>query len=139
MLAGSASIHSSTRGAMIQEIPTFGNAAVTRSRWEDPQYGAAFYLFAHEPRAFDYVTPDGIEKETLLAAARTWSTTEQILIKVALDLFDPMCVRDAGFQDASAGEIAGSLDGAQFRAVVKAIQIARGSLSALDQITADRD
>jgi hypothetical protein len=60
-----------------------------------------------------------------------------ILIKVAMDLFNPGCVRANGHTDAGAGEIAGWLDPRNFRAVVNAMLIARGSLRALDVLAAE--
>jgi hypothetical protein len=120
------------------EIPNYGNPHVTPQRWSDAQYGAALYLFTREARAFRYVTGDGIDKDGLLRACRAWSTSEAIIIKVAMELFDPGCVRSSGYGDATVGEIVSWLDATSFIAVVNAMQIARGEKSAIEVLAAER-
>lgn len=119
---------------MTPKMPTYGNRHVTADRWSNPQYGAAFYLFTRVPRAFGFVTDAGIEKAALLQASGTWSHGEQILVRVALDLFDPGCVRARGYRDASVGEIVGVLDADSLQVVLTAMQIARGTVRASDLV-----
>jgi hypothetical protein len=45
------------------DTPNYGNPHVTVERWNDSQYGAAFYLFTREPRAFEYVIREGLDME----------------------------------------------------------------------------
>src|SRR5690606_27442401 len=78
------------------------NVHVTAERWRDPQYAAAFYVFSRmrfsdKRRAcFARVESAGIDKAGLLEEARAWSHGERVLVKIALDLFDPGCVAAAG-------------------------------------------
>lgn len=98
----------------------------------DRQYAAAYFLLSRlrwdEKRhaAFSYITENGIEKGKLLRAIRAWSHGEQIIVKVALDLFDPGCVRQNRARVPDVGEIAGVLDSGHMRDVIGAIRIARG-------------
>src|SRR5690606_41259009 len=77
---------------------------------------------------FKYVHHDGIDKEGLLAESRAWSHGEQVLVKIALDLFDPGCVVSAGHPPAGWGEVAYLLDRENMAIVLTALRIARQEL-----------
>lgn len=104
------------------------------SRWRDPQYGAAGYLFTIAASARHYISDQGIRKADLLRDARAWSSGEWVLVRVGLDLFDPGCVEELGAPPAHLGEIVAKLDGNWLRAVWTAVLIARGAVSALDAV-----
>jgi hypothetical protein len=109
-----------------EEDVTKQNTYMTAERWRDGQYGAAFHIFMKIGRGTEYVVGAGIEKAALLEAAGRWSHGEQIMVKVALDLFDPGCVAANGHRPANVGDLAGVLDSGNFKTVVEAIQISRG-------------
>jgi hypothetical protein len=92
----------------------------------DPQYAAAAVLFDRVPLAWEYCLDYGVKKAELLeAAVRTLSHGEEVLIKVALDLFHPGCVQRCGHTPASVGEIIAILDSSGYRAFCKALTIVR--------------
>ena len=107
-------------------MPHNGNPHITPARRQDSQYGAALYVFDAIGRGHDCVIAEGIDKEGLLRASGAWAHGEQVLIRIALDLFDRGCVRGNGFTPASIGEMVDVLDPSGFRTAVEAIQIARG-------------
>jgi hypothetical protein len=100
----------------------------------DQQYAAAYYLFTclrwpEKRRAvFGYVIEYGIDKAGLLKAIRPWSHGEQILVKVALDLFDPGCVKALRHKPAGFGEAVNVLDDEHIDEIITAIRIARGEI-----------
>lgn len=100
----------------------------------DPQYAALIHL-ADTPLLAGRLEPflwwdgahlRGVMKEEALRASGAWSHGEQILLKIALDLFDPGCVVAAGHANPGWGEVAGTLSTEPFRAAVAALTIARG-------------
>ena len=101
------------------------NKYITPERLSDPQYGAAIRLFNAVGRGHAYVEKFGIDKERLLSDSRKWSTGEQIVVKVALDIFEPGCVTAYGYVPANVGEIVGTLDSRLYPAVVDAMAFAR--------------
>lgn len=101
------------------------NKYITPERLSDRRYGAAIRLFDAIRRGHSYVERYGIDKERLLRDSRKWSDGEKIVVKVALDLFDPGCVAANGYVPAHAGEIVGVLDDRLYPAVLSAIQFAR--------------
>lgn len=117
------------------ELTAPHTAAVTRFvtlAASDRQYAAALFLFAclrwpDKRRAcFDQMSLYGIEKGKLLRQIRAWSHGEQVLIKVALDLFDPGCVRNFRHRPAGFGEAVSVLDSGHMDDVITAMRIARG-------------
>ena len=104
------------------------NPHVTAERWRDPQYAAAFYIFARFPECFQFVIREGIDKAGLLKAIRAWSHGEQVMVKIELDLFDPGCVREFKATPAGWGEAVNLLDAGNMKAVFDAMRIARGEL-----------
>ena len=117
--------------------PTYGNPHVTPQRWNDAQYGAAFLVFAGalNGRPFGLVVEDGIDKAALLSAG--WSYSEDILVRAALDLFDPGCVQDHGQTPAAAWEILYRLDAGQRSWLEKAGAVIRGEATALAFLATD--
>ena len=107
------------------------NVHVTAERWRDPQYAAAFYVFSRmrfsdKRRAcFARVESAGIDKAGLLEDARAWSHGERVLVKIALDLFDPGCVAAAGHAPAGWGEAANVLDRENMDTALAALRLAR--------------
>ncbi len=95
----------------------------------DRQHAAAAVLFEKVHRAWAYCDDHGgIDKKALLdSAVLKWSDGELILVKSALDLFDPGCVSRAGYRPAHAGEIARVLDDGFYAAYLEALAIARGT------------
>lgn len=79
-----------------------------------------------------YIDADwrGVDKETLLAAAGSWSSGEALITKIALDLFDPGCVAELGYEVPGPGRMCGTLDEDSYDAVANAMRIARGELHA---------
>lgn len=110
------------------------NPHVTAERWHDQQYAAAFYIFSQlrwrDKRAacFAHVVEHGIEKAKLLKVIRAWSHGEQVLVKIALDLFDPGCVKENRGRPVDFGEAANILDAENLETVFNAVRIARGEL-----------
>lgn len=108
----------------------------TDYRWNSPQYGAAFYIFAsmRDPSVRDvcwsHVVRGGIETAALLSTAQSWSHGEFILAKVAVDLFQPGGVEERGHTPAHVGELVGALDDGYLAVVLNAMAIARGSAKA---------
>jgi hypothetical protein len=106
---------------------------IVPTRWQrerklSSQYGAAALVFDFVPRCWAFCDDHGVRKGDLLEAARAWSHGEQILIKVALDLFDPGCVRQNGHVPADAGEIANVLGDRFFSVFCQAMRMARGEV-----------
>ena len=118
------------------------NPYVSIDRWRDQQYGAAFYLFAclrwadKRRSCFSFVVSGGIEKGKLLRTIRPWSHGEQILVKVALDLFDPGCVKENRGKPVDFGEAASVLDSGHIQHVINAVHIARGEAQVPDEVIA---
>ena len=102
------------------------NPHITPARLRDSQYAALFYVFDKLGRGHRFVVAEGINKAALLKESGTWSRGEQIMIKIALDLFDPGCVAENGYKPAGWGEAAAVLDGANLRTVIEAMHIVRG-------------
>jgi hypothetical protein len=97
----------------------------SRKRRSDPQYAAAAIIFDKVPCAWQYCVDGGVHKAMLLEASSVLSHGEQILIKVALDLFDPGCVVRCGHAPAHMGEITNVLGSDFFGVVLEAVSLAR--------------
>jgi hypothetical protein len=95
-------------------------------RLYDRQYAAAAQVFDLLPAAWAYCNKDGVLKKSLLDASAEWSHGEQVLIKVALDLYDPGCVRGNGHETADIGEVVNVLTGAFYRCFIEAVNLAKG-------------
>ena len=112
----------------------------TTSRWNDPQYGAAFYIFSSFPDpsvcefCWRHVDSGGIETQKLLEATAPWSHGERLLVKAAVDLFQPGGVQRFGHRPANLGEIANTLDDEQLQVVLNALKVVRGEVRALDLV-----
>lgn len=106
------------------------------SWYNDANHIAAFVVFealrrGEEP--FQYVTRDGLDTAGLLDACRTWSPTQQILLKAGLDLFDPGCVAALGHTVANAYEILVLLDLRQQKALLRAARLVALRREPLDE------
>lgn len=121
-------------------LPTFGNPHVA-DRWLSGHYAAAFVAFEALGKGgapFAYVCEDGIDKVALLEAAGVWSYSEQILVKAALDLFDPGCVAKLGHTPANSYEILVRLDRRQREALLTAARLARVGREAVVEYLRER-
>lgn len=107
---------------------TITNPHVTPERSRDPQYAAAFHIFDKLRCGYRFVVAEGINKAGLLRALRGGSHGELLMAKVALDLFDPGCVAEIGYDPAGWGEVTAVLDGDNLRTVIEAMYIVRGRL-----------
>lgn len=123
----SPSPHPQDRSTM-QGRPPAIPASWQRKRLGSEQYAAAAFIFDFLPRAWSFTDDGGVRKAELLDAARAWSHGEQILIKSALDLYDPGCVEYHGHTPAGVGEIAGVLGDEFFDVLLRAVRIARGDI-----------
>jgi len=103
------------------------NPHVTEYRLRDPQYGAAIWLLARiGPGTAKFFCDEGIEIAALLEVSGAWSHGEQVMVRIALDLFFPGCVEANDHPPAGWGEAAGVLDTSNMQRVYGAIRIARG-------------
>lgn len=115
-----AKLHSSR-----QTVDAHPNLFIIEGRRNDPQYAAAIHLFHAIGRGHEYIVQGGIDNEQLLEDSRAWSHGEQIVIKIALDLFDPGCVPASGAKSAGWGEAGAVLSDRLISAVTEAIRIIR--------------
>jgi hypothetical protein len=103
----------------------------SRKRRTDPQYAAAAIIFDEVPAAWQYCVDGGVHKAELLEASGVWSHGEQILVRVALDLFDPGCVLRCGHTPAHMGEITNVLGSDFFGVFLEAVSVARRGPNAM--------
>ena len=101
---------------------------ITPERRRDPQYAAAIHIFDKLGWGHRYIVPEGIDKAGLLRALRGSSHGEQIMMKVALDLFDPGCVAAHGCEPAGWGKATAVLDPSNLKIIIEAMHIVRGAL-----------
>jgi len=94
-------------------------------RRRDSQYAAAARIFDFIARCWAYADDDGVRKQDLLDTAGAWSQGEYILVRIALDLYDPGCVIEHGHSSANVGEIAGALDDRFYNVYQDAMRLAR--------------
>lgn len=112
---------------------------LTQREWRDRQWGACLYLFhtmrnpEHERACFGHVGP-GIDKARLMNLASTWSRSEYLMIRLALDLFDPGCVVEYGHPPAAIGECIAVLDDENLFRYRTALAIAKGELTATEAV-----
>ena len=117
----------------------FQHSSDRPSLWEDRQHAAMRWCFGglgwQEKRlacARHIVSRGGVEKRALLEEIGRWSHSEQILVMVGLDLFDPGCVEQCGHGAATFGEAAACLDHGNMRRVLEGLAIARGETTIKD-------
>jgi hypothetical protein len=102
------------------------NPHITPDRRRNPQYAAAFHIFDTLGMGHSYVGAEGINAKTLLRDSEVWSSSERIMVRIALELFNPKAVTAFGYTSATFGEAIEVLDDRSLRAVIEAIQIACG-------------
>jgi hypothetical protein len=93
------------------------------SRRTDAEYVAAVHVLTAPilaARTPGYITPDGIRFDRLLEASRSWSHGEQLLVDVALDLWN-------GDGKSTPMDLIRSLDDGNFDRVLEAIALRRGT------------
>lgn len=121
------------------EFPFYRPPHVTQHEWLDRQWGAALFVFHSmrnpdiERACFDHVGP-GIDKAGLLELASSWARSEYLMIRLALDLFDPGCVVEHGHRPPAVGECVEVLDEENLARLRMALAIATGELTAVEAL-----
>jgi hypothetical protein len=102
------------------------NPHITAERRRNPQYAGALHIFDKLGRGHAQIVERGIDASSLLSASETWSSSERIMMRIALDLFNPRVVQACGYAPTTFGEAVDVLDTQNLHTVIEAMQIACG-------------
>ena len=102
------------------------NPHITPDKRERPSYAAYLHICDKLGMGHEFVLEHSIDVEAAWEASGVWSSTERAMIRIALDLYHRFSVQRLEARPVTFGDAVEMLDSTQFRAVLEAMQIARG-------------